>query len=196
MKTLIVITLTLIVGIHSSGQEPGAATCDPPQASDELDVGGSGIPPGAIDRIPVVFNDTPITATFATIDITIDPLGQPLAAYQFELTSEDTSFTVVGVEAGEHKAFDHGRPPYFDPIATQGETDRLILAEYALPTLDADQLPTDAIRVATIHVMFTGPPHEHEQPTIQLKLTTAGNADGERIDAQISHTFRTPERPH
>jgi hypothetical protein len=133
--------------------------------------------------------------TFATLDITIDPKGHPLGAYQFELTSEDNTFTIVGVEAGEHAAFDHGRPPYFDPVATQGENDRLILAEYAKPALDADQLPTDLIRVATVHIMFDNPVLDNEPPTIQLTLTAAGNAEGERIDAQISHTFRTPERP-
>ncbi|MFK7789316.1 MAG: hypothetical protein AB8C95_07500 [Phycisphaeraceae bacterium] len=136
-----------------------------------------------------------LATTFATIDITLDPLGQPLAAYQFELTSDDASFTVVGVESGEHAAFDHGRPPYFDPIATQGKIDRLILAEYALPDLATEQLPTDVIRVATVHVMFAGQLGEDEQHTIQLKLTTVGNADGERIEADISYSFRTPERP-
>lgn len=136
-----------------------------------------------------------LATTFATIDIRIDPLGKPLAAYQFELTSEDATFTVVGVESGEHAAFNHGRPPYFDPVAKQGETDRLILAEYAMPSIEADQLPTASIRVATVHVMFTGPVNEEKQPTIQLALMTAGNPDAERIDARISHTFRTPERP-
>lgn len=141
--------------------------------------------------------DEPVATgpTFLTLDLTIDPQGQPLGAYQIELTSADTSFTVVGVEAGEHEAFNHGRPPYFDPVATQGETDRLILAEYALPELDAAQLPSEAVRVATVHVMFTGPLHEQEQPTIQLTLTAAGDADGKRIDAKASYSFRTPERP-
>lgn len=137
--------------------------------------------------------------TFATIDITVDPQGQPLAAYQFKLTSADTTFTVVGVEGGEHAAYDHGRPPYFDPVAKQGETDHLILAEYALPQLEADALPTEAIRVATVHVLFAGPPRENDDPTIRLTLIAAGNAEGQRIDAQLSHSFRTPgpapERP-
>ena len=144
---------------------------------------------------PIEDGPVPAGTTFLTLDITIDPLGQPLGAYQFELTSDNASFTVVGVEAGDHTAFDHGRPPYFDPVETQGEIDRLILAEYARPELADDQLPTEATRVATVHVVFTGPLHEHENPAIQLQLTVAGNAEGERIDAQISHTFRNPERP-
>jgi len=144
---------------------------------------------------PVQDGPVPAGTTFLTLDVTIDPNGQPMGAYQFELTSDNASFTVVGVEAGEHAAFDHGRPPYFDPVATQGETDRLILAEYALPEFDADQLPTRAVRVATVHVMFADPLHEHENPSIQLNLTAAGDADGERIDADVSYSFRTPERP-
>ena len=153
----------------------------------------AGLPPEIRNVSPVPVQASPII--FATIEITIDPLGQPLGAYQFEMTSDDTSFTVVGVEAGEHAAFDHGRPPYFDPVAKQGETDRLILAEYARPALGVDQLPTEAVRVATVHVMFDGPVQDNEQPAIQFNLTAAGSADGERIDADISYTFRTPERP-
>jgi len=144
--------------------------------------------------------DEPVLAgtVFMAVDITIDPQGQPLGAFQFEMTSPDTSFTVVGVEAGDHDAFDHGRPPYFDPIAQRDQTDRLILAEYAKPALKADQLPTDPVRVATVHVMLTIPEHdqpEPPEPLIQLTLTAAGNAEGERIDANISYSFRNPERP-
>lgn len=191
MKTLMAIMMvTLIAATQSSGREPGAAMFDAAEAPDLAQGNGSGLPPGAL-----VFCAAEEATTFATIDITIDPLGQALGAYQFELTTEDATFTVVGVEAGDHAAFDRGRPPYFDPIATQGETDRLILAEYAKPALDADQLPNDATRIATVHVMFIAQPGEDEPPTIQLTLTAAGNADGERIDAKISYSFRTPERP-
>jgi hypothetical protein len=147
------------------------------------------------DTTPGVSEREPVLSTFFTIDITIDPQGQPLAAYQFELSSKDATFTVVGVEAGEHPAFDHGRPPYFDPVAKQGEIDRLVLAEYALPTLAKDQLPTDTVRVATVHGMFSEAFDVENQPVIELKFTAAGNADGDRIDAEISHHFRTAERP-
>ncbi|MEM6257014.1 MAG: hypothetical protein AAGI37_01715 [Planctomycetota bacterium] len=152
------------------------------------------------DEVPPEFQDigpapVPAGTTFLTIDITVDPQGQPLGAYQFELTSDNAGFTVIGVEGGDHEAFDHGRPPYFDPVAQQGEIDRLVLAEYAKPALDAEQFPTEAVRVATVHVMFIGPVHEHDSPTIDLALTAAGNAEGERIDATVSHTFRNPERP-
>ena len=99
---------------------------------------------------PIEDGPIPAGTTFHTLDITIDPKGQPLGAYQFELTSDNASFTVVGVEGGEHAAFDHGRPPYFDPIATQGDNDRLILAEYARPELADNELPNAATRVATV----------------------------------------------
>ncbi len=144
---------------------------------------------------PVVFVQN-IDATFVTIDLTIDPKGQPLGAFQIEMTSPDTTFAVVGVEAGKHPAFDHGRPPYFDPIAQQDGTDRLIVAEYARPELAADQLPSEAVRVITVHAMLPAVPEDDApEPLIRLTLLAAGNADGERIDADVSYSFRTPERP-
>lgn len=149
-------------------------------------------PPEFNDVGPAIAQPGP---TFLTIDITIDPQGQSLGAFQFEMTSPDPSFSFVGVEAGEHDAFNHGRPPYFDPIAIQGENDRLILAEYAKPALDNNELPTNAVRVATVYVVVTLTDDEAPEPLIQLTLTAAGNADGERIDAKASYSFRTLERP-
>lgn len=141
--------------------------------------------------------DKPATAkpTFATIDITLDPLGKPLGAYQFELTSADPTFKIVGVSGGDHPAFDHGRPPYFDPVVLQGLGDRLILAEYALPNLAADQLPTRPLRIASVGVVFDRQVDNDEPPQVTLKLITAGDAAGNKIDAKLSHTLKTPERP-
>ena len=161
-------------------------------------LGLAGIAQADRDRIDPANVDEPVQSgpTFLTIDLTIDPKGQPLGAFQVEMTSPDTTFAVVGVEAGEHDAFDHGRPPYFDPVAQQDGTDRLVLAEYARPELKADRLPTGPVRIATVHVMMPAAPADGApEPLIQLTLTAAGNADGERIDAQASYSFRTPERP-
>lgn len=130
-------------------------------------------------------------STFATIEVTIDPLGKPMGAYQFELASADASFVILGVEGGDHAAFDHGRPPFFDPVAVQGVSDRLILAEYALPDLKADALPTGPIVVARVAVMFEG----NEQPEINLTLTAAGDADGQPIQANATSSLLIPERP-
>lgn len=189
MKTMMAIAMLALLGTVAPGGSPEQAATERSSLSPKLEQPGSGLPPGAHE--PVIAGPT-----FVTIDLTIDPLGQPLGAYQIEITSPDTTFAVVGVEAGEHDAFDHGRPPYFDPIAQQDGTDRLILAEYAKPALDAARLPTEAVRIATVHVMLPaqaedGPP----EPLIQLTLLAAGNADGERIEAKVSYSFRTPERP-
>ncbi len=146
---------------------------------------GSGLPPGAIQT----------QTTFATIKITIDPLGKPLGAYQFQLTSPDASFKVLGVEGGGHPAFDHGRPPYFDPVVREAGADRLILAEYALPRLDAEQLPSEPVLIARVAVLFDQPIDADEPPAINLLLTTAGDADGNKIQANLSHTLQIPERP-
>ena len=132
--------------------------------------------------------------TFLTIDIIIDPKGKPLGAYQFELTTKGATFFIVGIEAGEHAAFDHDRPPYYDRTADHRNVDRLIVGEYALPDLDAEALPTGPVRVATIHAVFDR--HELAQGpiTFNLKLTAAGDADAKPIDATATYRFRNPER--
>lgn len=131
---------------------------------------------------------------FSTLEITIDPEGKPLGAFQFELTSTNSSFTVVGVEGGEHAAFDHGRPPYFDLTTQRVNTDRLVLAEYALPDADSNALPTGPIRVATVHIMLEGTDQIPEPIQYAIKVTAAGDADGNPIDATASYRLRNPER--
>lgn len=165
-------------------------------------LGLSALPPFPITQGKVADQPRPVEdaaeqsgITFVAIDITIDPQGQPLGAYQFEIMTINASFTFVGVEAGDHPAFDHGRPPYFDRVALDQDTDRLIVAEYALPNLDAARLPTQPVRVATIHVMLDKPFDPDQPPKVGLTLIAAGNADAKPIDAKASLTFRTPERP-
>jgi len=132
-------------------------------------------------------------AVFATIDITIDPMGQPLGAYQFEIASPDASFKVLGIEGGFHTAFDDGRPPYYDRSADALDTNRLIVAQYAQPQLGADALPTQAVHVVTLHVVFDRP-IDAAHPAVQLTLTAAGDAQGNPIDdAQISYAFPDAE---
>lgn len=189
MKTVIAIAIIALLGAVAPGGSPEQTATERPVALPKLEQSRSGLPPGATRSVTA-------EPSFLTIDLTIDPKGQPLGAYQIEMTSPDTAFTVVGVEAGEHPAFDHGRPPYFDPIAQQDGTDRLIVAEYAKPRLAADQLPSEAVRVVTVHAMLPAVPEDGApEPLIQLTLLAAGNADGERIDADVSYSFRTPERP-
>lgn len=198
MKTLIMIMLAAIIGIHSSGREPGAAASGQHNASSTDPLGCPWLPPGATGAATALYipegKKQPIGLhdhAFAAVTVTVDPKGQPLGAYQFELTSPDAAFTVVGVEGGDHPAFDHGRPPYFDPVTRDKQGDRLIVAEFALPELEADALPAEAVRVATVHVMFAEPVEGN--PELAFKLT-AGNADGNPIDAELTYEIKLPER--
>ena len=52
---------------------------------------------------------------FAPVHIYLDSGDRSLAAYQFELKATAGQIEIVGVEAGEHKAF--SEPPYYDPAA-------------------------------------------------------------------------------
>lgn len=179
MKNLIVTSLICLLSVWSltNVAQADRDAVEPPERQD-------------IDPAPI-----PVETAFATIDITIDPKGQPLGAYQFEMTVNHGAFMVVGIEAGEHAAFDHGRPPYYDRKVDQQHTDRLIVAEYARPKHAAKDLPTTPTRVVTVHFAILEHAVGPGPQTLQLTLTTAGNAAGERIDADISYTFRTPERP-
>ncbi|MBN1817545.1 MAG: hypothetical protein JW828_09290 [Sedimentisphaerales bacterium] len=112
---------------------------------------------------------------FAPVHIIIDPAGKPLAAYQFELKATAGQVKIVGVEGGQHAAF-RSRPPYYDPQALAN--DRIILAAYSTNK----DLPTQAARIATIHLQITGT----IQPEFELHLTVASDIDGEPIDAAIT----------
>lgn len=182
MKTLLAITTVLLL-LSAYSLSPAA----PQQAHAHLHEPHT-LPVHDIEA-PVAFVNT-----FTTIDITIDPQGKPMGAFQFELTSDGEPFIVVGVEAGGHPAFDHGRPPYFDRVVQQQNTDKIVLAEYARPELAIDRLPAQAVRVATVHIMFT-PRADREPPQLELELTAVGDAEGNRIDAQASINFRNPQRP-
>ncbi len=117
--------------------------------------------------------DTPLR--FAYVEIHIDPHGRPLAAWQFEFEAATENIVIVGIEGGEPAAF--AEPPYYDPKAIQSQ--RVIVADFN--TAPADQLPDAPARIATIHVMIRG----DVQPRYVLKLTTAADPAGRRIDADI-----------
>ncbi|MGB0767285.1 MAG: hypothetical protein ACPGYV_06210 [Phycisphaeraceae bacterium] len=208
MKMLSLLLATAVIGLLwlplHLWDRPGGVdwASDPSRLVDiQADVYHAGLSPQAADRRsrgddkaaePVVLNDEDAAhAAFATIDLTIDPLGQPLGAYQIELTSLDADFAVVGVEAGEHDAFDHGRPPYFDPVALVDGTDRLVIAEYARTDIEADALPTTPVRIATVHVELPIVASDAAKPLLRLTLLAAGDAEGKRIDAKATYAFRT-----
>ena len=112
---------------------------------------------------------------FTSVDILIDPKGQPLAAYQVEFTAEVGRVSLVGVEAGEHPAYAK-RPPYYDPAALAGH--RIIVGDYSL----APHLPRNRVRVARLMLEVRG----QTKPQYAVKLMAAANADGKTIPVEMS----------
>lgn len=115
---------------------------------------------------------------FRPVDVYIDSGGEPLAAYQVEITARGA--TIAGVEGGDPPAF--AEPPHYDPAALQGG--RIILAAFNT----GGDLPRGRTRVATLHMRETG------NSEYQIKLAAAANAAGARIDATASAEPREGER--
>ena len=111
---------------------------------------------------------------FAPLHIYLDSGNKPLAAYQFELKAPTGQIKIVGVEGGQHKAFEEA--PYYDPAALAN--DRIIIAAFNTDS----ELPKGRTRIATIHLQIIG----DAEPDYELKLTVAGNADANEIPAKIS----------
>lgn len=102
----------------------------------------------------------------------------PVAAWQFQLHEASGRMRVVGVENGESDAFD-GAPYYDLEAVSEGDADRIIVADYSLRP--PDELPNGRQRVATVHVQLQG----SAEPDYTLRLMAAGGADGESIEASI-----------
>ena len=113
---------------------------------------------------------------FAAVDLFVDAGDKPLAAYQLEFKATAGQVTIVGIEGGQHAAFNAA--PYHDPQAIQHE--RVILAAFS--TAPAGTLPVGRTRVATIHVQITG----DVEPRYAVKLTTSATVEGEEAEATIS----------
>ena len=113
---------------------------------------------------------------FEAVDIFVDSGAKPLAAFQLEFRVGNGDAKIVGVEGGSHAAF--REPPFYDPKAIQQE--RVILAAFS--TAKADQLPRNKTRVATIHLQINGT----KEPEFTVKLKTAADADGRKIQAITS----------
>lgn len=110
---------------------------------------------------------------FVWVDAYIDPRGQPLAAYQFELRAQGADVTLVGVEGGEHPAFT--QPPYYDPKANLGN--RIVIAAYNA----GDDLPRGRTRVARVMIRVSG----SAPPSYSARLDVAVSPRARPIDAQI-----------
>jgi len=115
---------------------------------------------------------TTASSRFAWVDAYIDPKGVPLAAYQFELKSDQPGVMLVGVEGGQHPAF--AEPPYYDPKANL--QNRIVIAAFNT----GDHLPKERTRVARVMVRLTG-----AAPRYSATLDVAASADGKPIDADI-----------
>ena len=118
---------------------------------------------------------------FEALDITIDPDGQPLAAYQLELAAERGDVKIVGIEGGETPAF--ATPPYYDPAALQNH--RIIIAAFAT----GGDLPAARTRVARLHLHVEG----DAEPEYAIRLRVAASPDGKRIPATATIQRRRKE---
>lgn len=111
---------------------------------------------------------------FAPLHIYLDSGNKSLAAYQFELKAADGQIKIVGVEGGQHKAFEEA--PYYDPAALANN--RIIIAAFNT----GSELPKGRTRIATIHLQIIG----DAEPDYALKLTVAADSDANEIPAKIS----------
>lgn len=120
---------------------------------------------------------------FQTVDIFVNASDQPLAAYQLEVVAESGDVKIVGIEGGQHAAFQDA--PYYDTRAIQRE--QVVIA--AFNTAAADKLPTGKTRVAVIHVQITG----DENPEYIVRLKTAATVQGEKVSAVATVEQRKAE---
>ena len=110
---------------------------------------------------------------FESVDLTVDPKGQPLAAYQLEFVADANRVKLVGVEGGDHAAF--REPPYYDPAALSQH--RVVVAAFST---SAD-LPKTVTRVARLHVQISG----DGQPQWSAKLIVASSDKSDSIPADV-----------
>jgi hypothetical protein len=117
---------------------------------------------------------TTVPVTFRTVPVFVDPHAKPLAAYQVEISADPARVTLVGIEGGEHPAFNAA--PYYDPAALNHN--RVILGAFST----SSDLPTTKTRVATLHVRVTG----DEPLTWSTRLITAADPTGQSLAADVS----------
>jgi hypothetical protein len=129
---------------------------------------GSTTPPGEVTP--------PATqgVRFATLDVTIDPHGTPLAAWQVEVTADAAAVKLAGIEGGDHPAY--REPAFYDPAALN--QNRVILAAF---NTSAD-LPSKTFRAARLHVQIAG----EAKPKWEVKVVTAAGTEGGVIKADAA----------
>ncbi|MCP4759694.1 MAG: hypothetical protein GY894_04325 [Planctomycetes bacterium] len=108
---------------------------------------------------------------FQPVDIFIDSGDVPLGAWQVEFGGGD-AVELVGVEGGPAPCWSEA--PRYDPAALM--QDRVVVA--AINT--QSELCAGRVGVARLHLRVQG------TPAYTIKLIAAGNAEGERIEAEVS----------
>jgi len=106
---------------------------------------------------------------FLAVDVFVDSGDALLAAWQVELADTSGRARVVGVEGGEHAAFQEA--PYYDPSALQ--RGRIVLASFHVGA----ELPSGRTRVARVHFLVSG-----GEPALEITPVTAATQGGGRID--------------
>ncbi|MEM1212563.1 MAG: hypothetical protein AAGI68_09730 [Planctomycetota bacterium] len=159
----------------------------------------SGNGPATPDTTQPIRLATPPQGHFLALPITLDPQGQPLAAYQLELTATHGTFQIVGIEnAPNLPAFPN--PARYDRTTAQPDhpIDRLILADFSLAP--PEDLPRKPTVIATVHAYVTPPnPLANRTPEQLIKtlgltatLTQAANPQGQPIPATVTLSNPTP----
>ena len=135
---------------------------------------------------PALAEDQADAMRFVPVAVYVDPGGEPLAAYQFELKADPSGGAsgarIVGLEGGDHPAFDD--PTYYDPEAMRGE--RVFAAAFS--TNPPNKLPTTRTRVATVHIAVPA----DVTPKFDVTLQAAADHEGKKIDATITTQTQTP----
>ena len=109
---------------------------------------------------------------FVDFEVMVDPHGSPLAAWQVEVSGPAGAFTVVGLEGGDG-VFEE--PPYYDPKAVDGKSERVVVAGFSLEK--AGKLPKQAARVASVHAFVKG------DAQVTVKLVVAADENGNKLGA-------------
>ena len=112
---------------------------------------------------------------FVPLHITLDPQGEALAAYQFELKTISGRVKIVGVEGGDHAAF--SSPPYYDAQALM--QDRVIIAAFSTETV----LPTVSTRVVTLHLQVVG----DREPQFEVDVTVGADSQSHSVEMLVQH---------
>ena len=109
---------------------------------------------------------------FLAVDVFVDSGKSPLAAWQADLLEPHGRALVVGVEGGEHSAFQEA--PYYDPAALR--RGRIVLGAFHTGA----ELPSGRTRVARVHFLVTA-----ADPSFLLTPIAAATRGGKPIHVEM-----------